>query len=92
MLAHRHFAICLEVTEGWGGKHPWVGHVTLPAPKADLFSQGLGGEPLKPVPVFLCRRRKKAGGCINKHGLAPGGLAHIPELGLRMSSSDLPLL
>lgn len=27
-----------------------------------LFSQGLGGEPLKPVPVFLCRRRKKAGG------------------------------
>lgn len=38
MLAHRHFAICLEVTEGWGGKHPWVGHVTLPAPKADLSS------------------------------------------------------
>ena len=49
-------------------------------------------EPLKSVQVFLCRGRKKAGEWINNHGLAPGVLAGIPELGLRMSSSDLSLL
>lgn len=49
-------------------------------------------EALKSVEIFLCRCRKKAGGWINKHGLAPGLLLGIPELGLRMSSSGLSLL
>lgn len=49
-------------------------------------------EPLNPVETFLCECRKKAGGWINKHGFDPGLLAGIPELGLRMSSSDLSLL
>ena len=41
---------------------------------------------------FSLQRQKKAGGWISKHGLAPGGLARIPELGLRMPSSTLSLL
>lgn len=47
---------------------------------------------LKSVEIFLCRCRKKAGGWMNKYGLAPGRLAGIPELKLGMSPSDLSLL
>lgn len=64
-----------------------LGHVTL---EAALIRALSGASEI--LEIFLCKCRRKAGGWINKHGLAPGLLAGLPELGLRMSSSDLSLL